>query len=111
VWIFFIFRDSKIRLSPIGIVSSISSLRCRLSSDQRRHATTPYYASFLLSQDKFVVSASSFDNASSCRLPSRAETNVLNLHRRRQLRLSDHLTHTLYYYRKVISTLTTLPTT
>jgi hypothetical protein len=35
---------------------------------------------FLWSQDELIASVSSFDNASSCHLPSRTETKILNPH-------------------------------
>jgi hypothetical protein len=100
VWIFFIFRSSKIRVSLTDIVSSLVPLRCRLSSNQRRHAAVPGHASFPLSQDELAVTASFSDNASSCRLPSRVETEILNLHHRRRPPFPDRPTLTLNYYKK-----------
>jgi hypothetical protein len=70
------------RVNLTGVISSISSLRCRLSSGWRRQAATPCHTSFPSSQDELTTSASSSGDASSCRLPSRAETEVLNLHHR-----------------------------
>jgi hypothetical protein len=70
------------RVNPTGVVSSISSLRCRLSSGWRRQAATPCHTSFPSSQDELTTSASSSGDASSRHLPSRAETEVLNLHHR-----------------------------
>jgi hypothetical protein len=115
VWIFFIFRSSKIRINPTGIIFSLFPSRCHLSSDWRHHATTPCHTSFPLIQDELIASTSSSSNASSSRLPSRAETKVLNLHHRRRPS-PDRLTPTLHCYnpplvKKVISTLTTLPIT
>jgi hypothetical protein len=68
---FFIFQPSKICVSPTGVISSISPPRWRLSSCRRRHSAVPCHAYFPWSQDELVVSASSFSNASSRRLPSR----------------------------------------
>jgi hypothetical protein len=48
-----------------------------------------------LSQNKFAGSASSFGNILSRRLPSRVETESLNLHHRYILLFSDLLTPTL----------------
>jgi hypothetical protein len=58
-----------------------------------------------------AASASFSGNASSCRLTSRAKIKVLNLHHRRGSPSSDRLIHTLHCYKKVISTLITLPIT
>jgi hypothetical protein len=69
------------------------------------------HASFPLSQDELAASALSFSNALSCCLPSQAETKALNLHFHRKLPSSDHPTPTLLCYKKIISTLVTLPTT
>jgi hypothetical protein len=74
---FFIFWPSKICVSPTGVVSSIFPFQCRLSSGQRRLTTAPYHASFPWSQDELTASASYSGNASSHRLPSRAETEAL----------------------------------
>jgi hypothetical protein len=98
--IFFIFRPSKIRVSPTGVASSISPPRCRLSSGQHRHAAAPCHTFFPLSQDELTVFASSFGNALYRRLPSRAETEVLNSHHRCRLLSPDRLTLTLHCYRK-----------
>jgi hypothetical protein len=84
---------------------------CRLSSDQRHHAITPCHASFPLSQDELTASASSSGNTLSCRLPSRAETEALNPHHRRQSPSLNRSTPTLHCYNKAILTLATLPTT
>jgi hypothetical protein len=111
VWIFFIFQSSKICISPTNVVSSISPPQCRLSSGQRRHATVPYHTSFSLRQDELDASTSSFDNASSCCLPSRAKINVLYLHHHRRPSFLDRPTLILYCYRNVISILITLSTT
>jgi hypothetical protein len=109
--IFFIFRHSKIHVSPTSVVFSLSLPRCHLSSDRRHHAVTPCHASFPLSKDESVASGSSFSNALPHRLPSRAETEALNLHHYCSLPSPDYLTPTLHYYKKIISTLVTLPTT
>jgi hypothetical protein len=111
VWIFFIFQPNKICVSPTDVVSSISPPQCRLSSGQRHHATVPYHTSFPLRQDELDASTSSFDNASSCRLPSQVEINVLYLHHHRRPSFPDRPTLILYCYRKVISILITLPIT
>jgi hypothetical protein len=89
-------------------VSSLFSLRCRLSFDRRCHATAPCHASFPLSQNKFAVSASSFDNALSRRLPSRIKTKVLNLHHHCRLSYPYRSTPILHCYKKIISILITL---
>jgi hypothetical protein len=60
------------------------------------------------SQDELAVSASSFSNVSSCRLPSQAKTEALNLHHRHWTSSSDRLTPTFYCYIKIILTLITL---
>jgi hypothetical protein len=90
-------------VSPTNVASSLSPPRCRLSSGRHYHATTLYYTSFPWSQDVLAISASSFSNASSCCLPSRAKTEVLNPYHRSLA--------TLHCYKKVISTLVILPTT
>jgi hypothetical protein len=105
MWIFFIFRLSKIHVSPTGIVSSHSLPQCCLSSTRHHHA------SFSLSQDEITASTSSSSNALSHRLPSQADIEALNLHHRLRLPSLDHSTSTLYCYKKIISTLATLPTT
>jgi hypothetical protein len=53
-------------------------------------------------------SASSSGNVLFHRLPSRAKTEALNPHHHHRPPSSDSLTHTLYCYKKVISTLITL---
>jgi hypothetical protein len=111
VCIFFISQPSKIRVSPIGIVSSIFPPRCCLSSDWCCHAVAPCHISFPWSQDKLAASASSSGNTLSHRLPSRVQTEELNLHHHHYPPSLDHPTSTLHYYKKVISTLVTLPTT
>jgi hypothetical protein len=58
VWIFFIFRPSKIRVCPTGVVSSLFPPWCRLSFGQRRHTVTSCHTSFLLSQDELCLVAS-----------------------------------------------------
>jgi hypothetical protein len=105
------FLASKIRVSPTGIVSSLSPPRCRLFSGQRRHTATPCHASFPLSQVEPVASASSSDNALSRRLPSRAKTEASNLYHRHRLPSANHPIPTLHCYKKIISTLATVPTT
>jgi hypothetical protein len=50
-------------------------------------------------------------NASSCRLPSRAETKILNLHHQRRPPFPDRSTLTLHCYKNIILILATLPTT
>jgi hypothetical protein len=100
------------RLIPItGVVYSLSAPRYRLSSGRCRHAAASCHASFPLSQDELTVSASSSGNALSRCLPSRGETEELNLHHRRRLPSPDRPTSTLHCYKKIISTLATLPTT
>jgi hypothetical protein len=97
-------------MSPTDVVSSFSPPWCHLSSDRCHHTTTSCHASFSWSQDELAVSASYFDNGSSHRLCSRAETEALNPHRRRRPPSSNSSTTTLHFYKKVISILTTLLT-
>jgi hypothetical protein len=97
-------------MNPTGVVSSLSPPRCHLSSSQRHHGTAPCHASFPLNQDELDVFASSFDNALSHRLPFQAETEALNPHHHCRLPSPDCPTHTLQCYKKIISTLATLPT-
>jgi hypothetical protein len=111
VWIFFIFQLGKIRVSPTGIVSSLCPLRCRLSSSRHCHTAVSCHTSFLLSLDDITVFTSSSGNALSRRLPSRTETEALNSYNHRRLPLLDRRTPTLHCYKKIISTLTTIPTT
>jgi hypothetical protein len=68
VWSFFTFWPSKIYINPTGVVSSLFSQWCRLSSGQRHHTAAPCHASFSWSQDELAASASSSSNASSRRL-------------------------------------------
>jgi hypothetical protein len=89
-WIFFIFRSSKIRVSPTGVVSSLSPPLSRLSSGRCRHATAPCHASFPLSQDELATSASSSDNALSRHLPSGTKIKAWNPHHHRRLPSPDH---------------------
>jgi hypothetical protein len=96
---------------PNCVVSSISPPWCHFYSDRRRHATAPFHASFPWSQDELAASTSSSDNTSSHHLPSQAEIEALNSHHRRWPPSSDRLTPILHFYKNVISTLTTLPTT
>jgi hypothetical protein len=110
-WIFFIFWPCKIRVSPSGVVSSLSPPRCRLSFSRCCHAAAPCHASFSLSQDELSATASSSGNALSHRLPSRVKTEALNLHHCHRLPSPDRPIPTLHCYKKIISTLTTLPTT
>jgi hypothetical protein len=110
-WIFFIFWSSKILINPTRGISSLSPPRCRLTSDWHHHVIMPCHASFPWSYDELAASASYCGNASSCFLPSRAETKELNLHHRCWPPSLDHLTPTLHFYKKVISILVTLPTT
>jgi hypothetical protein len=112
--IFFIFQPTKIHASPTGVISSLSPPRCRPSFDRHCHIIVSCHTSFSLSQDEIAAFASSFGNVLSRCLPSRAKTETLNSHHRRRLSpppLVDHPTHTLYCYKKVISTLATFPTT
>jgi hypothetical protein len=95
-------------MTPTGVVSSLSPLRCRLSSCRCRHVAASCHTSFPWSQDKLVASASSYGNTLSYCLPSRTEIEALNLHHRRGPPSSDRSTPTLHCYKKVISTLPTL---
>jgi hypothetical protein len=108
---FLYFWPNKIRVGPTDVVSSLSLLWCHLSSGRHHHATALCHTSFPWSQDEFTASTSSFDNVLSCHLPSRAEIEPLNLHHHCQPPFPDSLTPTLYYYKKVISILSTLSTT
>jgi hypothetical protein len=105
------FWPRKIHVSPTDVVSSLSPLWCRLSSGRCRHVIALCHTSFLLRQDELAASASSFDNALSCSLPSRAETEVLNPHHCRRLPSPHRLTPTLHCYKRIISTFVTLPIT
>jgi hypothetical protein len=73
--------------------------------------TTPCHASFPWSQDELTASTSPSGNVSSHRLPSRAKIEALNLHHYRRSPSLDRPTLTLHCYKKVISTLVTLPIT
>jgi hypothetical protein len=64
--------------------SSLSPHWYRLSSSRCHHAAMPCHISFTLSKDELAASASSFIDASSCHLPSRAKTDALNSHHRRR---------------------------
>jgi hypothetical protein len=108
---FFNFHPSKIRVSLTHIVSSLFPLQCRISSDRHHHTATLGHDFFPLSQDELAVSVLSSGNTLSRRLPSRVETEALNSHHCHRLSSSDRPTPTLHSYRKIISTLTTLPTT
>ncbi len=105
------FFVKKICVNPTGVISSLFPPRCCFFSNQRHHTTVPCHTFFPLSQDELADSASSFGNASSRRLPSRAKTEALNPHRRHRPPSPDHPTPTLHWYKKVILTLVTLPTT
>jgi hypothetical protein len=111
MWIFFIFWPGKIHISPTDVVSFLSPPRCHLSSDRRRHTAAPCHASFSLSQDKFVISTSSFGNTLSCRLPSRDKTEAMYSHHHRRLSSLNHPTPTIHCYKKIISIFVTLPIT
>jgi hypothetical protein len=108
---FSFFGIVRIRVIPTGVVSSLSTPQYCLSSDRCCHAPVSYHASFPLNQNEVTTSVLSSDNASSHRLPSRAETEALNMHHRHRLPSPNRLTHTLHCYKKIILTLTTLPTT
>jgi hypothetical protein len=108
MWIFFIFRSSKIRISPTDFVSSLSPPWCHLSSDWCRYSTASCHASFIWSQDELVTSTSSSSNASFRRLTSQAKIEVLNPHLCHRPPSLYHLTPTFHCYKKVTSTLTTL---
>jgi hypothetical protein len=99
-WIFFTFRPSKIRIIPTGVVSFLFPLRCCLYSSWRCHAIAPCHTYFSWTQDVLAASASSSDNASSRRLPSRAKSEAFNPHHRCWSPSPDSLTRTLYCYKK-----------
>jgi hypothetical protein len=111
VWIFFIFRSSKIRVNPTDIVSSLPPPRCHLSFGQHLHVLAPCHASFPVNQDELAASALSSGNASSCHFPSRTETEALNPHDHTRPPSLERLTLTLHWYKKIISTLITHLTT
>jgi hypothetical protein len=112
VWQFSsIFWPSKIHVSPTGIASSLSPPRCRLFSGRHHHATVLCHAFFPLNQDELAASVSSSGNGSSCRLLSRVKTEALNPYHHSRPPSSDRPTPTLCCYKKIISTLVTLPTT
>jgi hypothetical protein len=111
VWIFFIFWPSNIYVSAIDIVSSLFPPRCHLSSGWRHHAATSCHASFPWSQEELTASASSFGNALSRHLPSRAKIETLNPHHRRRPPSPNSLTPTIHCYKKVILTESNMPTT
>jgi hypothetical protein len=111
VLIFLIFWPSKIHVSPTGVISSLSPPRCCLSSGWRHHTVVPCHTFFPLSQDELDASASSSCNPFSRRISSRAKTEVLNPYHHHRLPSPDRLTPTLHYYKKIISTLPTFPTT
>jgi hypothetical protein len=99
-----------VRFASAKLASSPPFRLGAVSSGRRHHTGAPCHASFSLSQDGLAVSASSSGNALS-RLPSRVETEALNLHHRRRLPSSDRSTPTLHCYKKIISILATLPIT
>jgi hypothetical protein len=105
------FWPNKIHISPTGVVSFLSPPQCRLSSGRCRRTVTLCHVSFSLSQDELTASASSSSNASSRRLLTRAKIEALNPHHRRRPPSPNCLILTLHCYKKIISTLTTLPTT
>jgi hypothetical protein len=70
-----------------------------------------YHASFPWSQNELAAPASSSDNASSRHLRSQTKTDALNPHHRHCLSSPDSPTSTIHYYKNIISTLVTLPTT
>jgi hypothetical protein len=107
---FSFFWPSKIYVSSTDVVSSLSPLRCRLSSGWRCHIVTPCHASFPWTQDELAGSASFSDNTLSRSLPGWAETKVLNLHHHHQPPFLDNPTPTIHCYKKIISILITLPT-
>jgi hypothetical protein len=71
----------------------------------------PCHASFPWSQNELVASASSSGKASPHRLPSRTTSEALNLHHCHWPPSLYSSTPTLHCYKKVNSTLATLPTT
>jgi hypothetical protein len=105
------FWPNKICVSLTSVISALCPPRCRLSFGRRHHAAALWHTSFPWSQNELVTFASSFDNASSRRLLSWAEIEALNPHHHCRPPSSDHLTLTLYCYKKVISTLTIFPIT
>jgi hypothetical protein len=111
MWIFFIFWPRLIRGSSTSVFSSLFSPRRCLSSSRCHHADAPCHTSFSLSQNELTASTSSSGSALSHRLPSRAKTEALNPHHHHMLPSPDRPTPTLHCYKKIISTLATVPTT
>jgi hypothetical protein len=105
------FWPSKIHVSLTGVVSSLFPAWCHLSSSRYCHIIVSCHTSFPWIQAKLVSSASSSDITLSRHLPSRAKTEALNPHHHRRPPSLDRLTLTLHCYKKVLSTLATLPTT
>jgi hypothetical protein len=108
---FFYFRSSKICISPTNVISLLFPLRCRLSSVQHRHTTTPFHSFFPWSQNELVVSALSSVNTSSCCLPFRDKIKALNSQYRRRSLSPDSQIHTLHCYKNTVSILASLSTT
>jgi hypothetical protein len=73
-------------------------------------AITSCHTSFPLSRDKLATSASCSGNASPVAPHSWAKTETLNTHHRRRSSSPDRPTPILHCYKKVILTLTILPT-
>jgi hypothetical protein len=107
--IFFIFCPSKICVSLTVVLLHFSSpVLSLLRSMSSRHHIVSHFS---LSQDELAASDSSFDNVLSYCLPFQVETEVLSSHYRRRITSLNRLTHTLYYYKKIISILVTHLTT
>jgi hypothetical protein len=108
VWIFFIFWHSNIHVSPTSVVSSLSPPGAASPS---AGAVVRCHTSFPLNQDEFTTSTSTYENASSRRLPSWAKIEALNLHHSHWPSFPDRPTPTLHCYKKDISILITFPIT
>jgi hypothetical protein len=70
---------------------------------------TPCHTFFSLNQDKLVNFASSSGNASSRRISFGLKIEILNLHYHNRPPSLNRSTPTLYYYKKIISSVATLP--
>jgi hypothetical protein len=100
-----------IHVSPTDVVSFIFPPQCRLSSCRYCHTIAPCHTSFPWSQYELTVYSSSLGNASFPRLSPRTETEALNRYHHHRPSYPDRPTPTLHCYKKVNSTLVTLPTT
>jgi hypothetical protein len=110
--ILFIFRSSKICVSPINVISSLFPPRRCLSSGRRRHertgrVTLPSYGAKISLLSPLLSSG----NDSPRHLPSQVKTEALNPYYRRRPPSLDCSTPTLHCYKKVISIMASFLTT